>query len=295
MLRSVCVALPALLAALAGPLTAQAEARGAAATSRSTTEPGTPSLAKLTELVRQAHGGGEKHRPVDSFRAEIDMTKLDGDSVQVSLGVRFLHKDFLRYEVKEGDTRKERGIDEDGEWAVLGRQVFDLGEGRNETERDLVRQHLAICQQLARFVDPAELLSSLLQKDEPRTATIDLAEDEVAVACHRVLGYSNNFPLFHRPPGSAKATSVRVELYFDAQKHRLRAIGAQPLDAVAKPIGTGEWITLNDIKDAKGYLLPRSIVVWEPGPRPKRLAKIKVGGILWNPPLVAADFARPKR
>ena len=153
MLRSVCVALPALLAALAGPLTAQADARGAAATSRSTTEPGTPSLAKLTELVRQAHGG-EKHRPVDSFRAEIDMTKLDGDSVQVSLGVRFL-KDFLRYEVKEGDTRKERGIDEDGEWAILGRQVFDLGEGRNETERDLVRQHLAICQQLARFVDPA--------------------------------------------------------------------------------------------------------------------------------------------
>jgi hypothetical protein len=286
---------PAALLAVPSLLSAQAQERQAAQASRPSTGSQAPTLEELTAKVRAAYGGGDKHRPVEAFRAEIDVTKLDGDSVKVSLGVRFRQTELLRYEIQEGDQKKERGIDSDGEWAAIGTRVIDLqNDRRSETELELVKQHLAVCRQLARFVDAAELLRSLKSPSAPRAVAIDLvAPNELAVPCFVVQGLLKEFPLYHRVE-KAQVDDVRVDLYFDAQKLRLRAVGAIPLGAKGKPAGSGEWITLNRLEDSKDYLLPKSIVVWEPGDKPTRLAKIEVKKILWNPPLVAADFKRPR-
>ena len=253
-------------------------------------------LEELVKAIQTAHRSEKAPRTIGAFRANIDVKSLSSDKkLELSIDVRWKAPELMLYEILQGETPKKRGIDQDGEWESVGRAVLDLQEQRSDAGLLEVQRHLQLCKQIVRLLDPADVISELKQPAPVRRETIALSRAEPAVACDVVEGYLKNFPLYHERVGD-DVQSIRCELWFGAQDHRLRAVKATPLDQTARQRGEGEWIVLLDHDKVQGLLLPQSLVLYAlRSPGREALVRITINRIEINPNLEAADFKRPSK
>lgn len=285
-----------LLLASCTSLEAQLPREGAPSTRpTAATLPGdTRAFDELVTKVRAAHRQGAAPRSIDAFRAEIDVRALgNSQNLEISLEVKWKAPELMRYEITQGNTRKQRGIDETGEWESVGNQVLDLQEQRSDAGLLEVQRHLQLCKQIVRLLDPADVLGELRQTAPLRNETVALSAAERAVPCTVVSGLLKSFPLYHQRLGD-DVHSVRCELYFATESNNLRAVRVTPLDQTARPRGDGEWVVLLDQKVKRGILLPHTLMVSAVrGPGLEELAQISIKRIDLAPNLAAADFKRP--
>lgn len=262
-----------------------------------------PQLQELIRKLQTVHGGGSPPA-VDAYEAEIELKPLtsEQDSHAVRFQVKYLRAQrLLRYGTVEQGRKIERGRDRVGPWTRGEGPPISLNEAERAQERQEFLQHLRLAERLARYLDPAALVSELTDTKAIRSEDLRFAADR-KLACKVVEGKHASLPLYYQaaPAGdpavrrTPQEGPVQLKLWIAEETGRLVFMRATPLTDEGKPTGLHESVWLGTWTEREGVLLPTSMVfsATDDANQPLQPIEVTVHKLLLNPALAAEEFDR---
>ena len=263
------------------------------------------SRAALAEEVRKAHRPDGSKTPIDSYRADLQVSKTgeQNSNIDIDLSIKFGAKiegkkgklsPMLRYSVNEGPKRLQRGFDGRDRWQAIGKKVSGLTDRSHVRDRRLLDTHLRLCKLMLKFLEPGTILGSLKGSEPVKEVKLKIGRSKPVDAL-LVRGRHPNFPVF-RDSGNIRTGLVHLEAWVEKATKRLRQVKVYPIGESGLPTTHGELILLRNYVTKSGVLLPRELWFYLLD-NDKRLqnASVKLKTFELNPKLSKADFARPPK
>ena len=233
--------------------------------------------ALLTRIAAAHHPEGKRRMPT-AFTARLTVSaRPEGtdSNIDIQLDAQFVMPAFIRYAVEENNASLQRGRDEQGSWVLTEEGITDLDAGNarvNAQEKGALRQHIGLCRQLLRFLDPAAELAKLTDRNGPTETShpVPMMRDQ---RCLKVSGTVDSFPMFHDEGRSHRA---RLDLWFDAETALLRALAVRPVASEGasgpRKRREGEFVLIEAPQLGRGgRMIPRAMRIFPIDPAVERI------------------------
>ncbi len=250
----------------------------------------TPSLDEMVANIQRIRPGSTK---LDRFKAflQITPTGKKDDRITILLRIKFLLPGMIRYLTSETGQEIQRGWDQNGPWARIGKDddIADLRERHYRQDRDQLRRELALARLLLRFMDPATVLTELENPTPVSEDQLKIGRTK-AIRAYMVTGQLATYP-FYSDTGNTHPAKVGV--WIDVTSKRLIAVSAYPIDKSGKQAAAGEFLLLSKHKTRAGIQIPSQLDVYSLGPQGRTpLVRMELASLELTTPLTVKDFNR---
>lgn len=265
----------------------------------------TPSLAQLTELVRDAHRTKDAVA-IESFKADLRIEELartaEEHRGQIELEVQFLdwkHPDtgraypLIRYRQTDSARSIEQGRDREDYWAMADGKPQNMRSRELATDLEHARRNIKLARQMVQLVDASQLLATL--KDPSSVQSEDLVQGRaLKVPCHTVTGTLASFPLRQH---DGEESDVSAKVFVAKDSNLLIGLEVRPVHADSKDDKSeAEFVFLTEHRENRGRIVPTRIVHFAVDDTGKRRAQMGIDLTTFDldAKLEPAAFDRPQ-
>lgn len=252
--------------------------------------------------LRKAHAPDGDVASPSGFHIAYKLTgNREGKSVAIVADTTFLRwepepdtvKPLIHTRIHEGETPIERGRDQGGDWIRKDGKTQALFGNVFAEEKEGIQRDVNLAEQLLRYLDPAAVVERMFQVTR-------VVEEDVAVGgrgrkahCRTLRGVLMEFPFYYR--GGAPAPA-QLQVWIEDESGLLVAFEATPIHNGRPQPGLRERYRVADLEANGGVLVPRTIVLYRPGPdgKPTYDAKVEISSLDFAGERTADDLARPR-
>jgi len=263
---------------------------------------GREDVAKFAADLRRAHFADGTPRTFHSFQMGFKLTgKANGDVGSVTIVAKTTYfrwekepgefKPLIRTSIYEGEEPVERGYDQYTGWIRKDGSTKALLGNAAAAELEGIQRDINLSQQLLRYLDPAAVIDRLQDVSAVTEESIAAGRGRT-IECRTVRGRLEAFPFYYR---GGEASPAQIQVWIDDASGQLVAVEATPVFGDQLAPALREKYRVSGLEAVDGVLIPRTLVLYRPGPdgQPVWDAKVEISSMELNPQLTVADLARP--